>query len=115
VAESLPAWKRFLELALGAKRVYRQWGFRRLRAPRAGSRRGWSDEDLLRAAVDYVEIGGRRRVIELAKRWGIERTQARDLLNACTQKGYLTRGRPGVASRGLTDHALQILAERSKK
>jgi DNA-binding IclR family transcriptional regulator len=70
---------------------------------------------LLRAAVDYVEIGGRRRVIELAKRWGIERTQARDLLNACTQKGYLTRGRPGVASRGLTDHALQILAERSKK
>lgn len=115
VAAGLEPWQRFLKLVPPARQHHKRWGFRTLRPRRLGGRRGWSEEELLRAAVTYVEIGGRRPVAELAKRWKLKPTQARDLLNAATEKEFLTPGRPGVASRGLTDKAKQLLEERSKK
>jgi hypothetical protein len=115
VAAGIEPWKKFLNLVPPARPHFARLGFRRLRPPRQGGRRGWSDEDLLRAAVDYVEIGGRRPVVELAKRWNLKRTRARDLLHSATEKEFLQPGRPGVANRGLTDKAKKALEARSKK
>src|SRR5262245_66610414 len=99
-------------LAPKAKRAFARAGFRKLRRPRpkGGERRGWPQPRLLEAAALYVQEGGRAPVAALAKRWGLKPTVARDLLQTAKEKGLLTGGRQGVASRSLTERAKQLLA-----
>jgi hypothetical protein len=116
--DGLKEWERFLEHVPGAKRFFTSQGFRSTRPTRRrGGRRGWSLDDLLAASVFYVEIGksSPHPVAELAKQWKLKRTQARDLLQTARLKGLLTGGRQGRTSRTLTDHAKQLLLERTTK
>ena len=104
IATGLKAAKRYVRLVPEARSLFQRAGFRRLkRAPRKGQ--GWPDEVLLDAARFYVERGGRRPVADLAEAWKIKHSQARDMLQAATDKGFLTDGTPGKTSRALTDKA----------
>jgi hypothetical protein len=109
IAEGRDAWKRYMGLDPRIKQQFSRAGFRQVRKPRAG-RRGWSDGDLLAAAAFYVERGGRTPVVALAQAKGLERSQARDLLQAAQKKGLLTPGTRGRTSRALTDKAKRLLA-----
>jgi hypothetical protein len=114
LAEGREKWKKFIGLT-GAKAHFRKRGFRAIRRPRqTGGRRGWTDDELLRAALFYVESTG-TPVAELAKAWNLRPSQARDLLTAATRKGFLTAGKRGVKSRTLTDRAKALLKEGNKR
>ena len=112
LAEGRTAWLRYIGLSPKAKAAFARAGFRKLRRPRPerGGRRGWPEAQLLEAAAFYVRVGGRAPVAALAKQWGLAPTVARDLLQVAKEKGFLTAGRQGVASRALTDRAKKLLA-----
>ena len=57
-------------------------------------------------------VGG-RPVADLAAAWGLEPSQARDLLQAAGEKGYLTPGTRGKTSRALTERAHNLLKKGS--
>jgi hypothetical protein len=114
-AEGLKAGNRYLFLVPDARPRFRAAGFQRLKKKPRQSGRGWSDQQLLDAALLYVERGGRRPVADLADAWKLKPSQARDLLQTATQKGLLTAGTRGRTSRALTDKAKTLLAERTAK
>ena len=107
VAIGLKAGNRYLQLVPAARPRLRRAGYRRLKRPHGHG--GWSDENLLRAALFYVKRGGRRPVADLADAWNLTRSRARDLLQAAKEKGFLTPGTPGKTSRALTDRARELL------
>ena len=111
VVKGLKEANRYARLVPGARESFKRAGFRRLkRAPRKGQ--GWPDDVLLEAARFYVERGGRRPVADLAEAWKVKHTQARDMLQAATDKGFLTAGTQGKTSRALTDKAKARLTEK---
>jgi hypothetical protein len=119
ISEGREAWKRYVGISPEFHRHFKNAGFRgvKRKVPATGGRRGWSGDQLLDAAVFYVSktaAGSRRPVAELAKRKGITPSSARDLLQTAKDKGLLTPGRQGVASRSLTERAKQLLAAKGK-
>jgi hypothetical protein len=114
ISQGREVWNHFIGVIPGAKQIFARAGLRGLRKRRAAraGRHGWSEDDLLRAAVFYVQAG-RRPVAALAKEWHLKATQARDVLQAAKEKGLLTAGRQGVASRALTERAKQMLAAKA--
>jgi hypothetical protein len=113
LAVGLKIGNRYVRLVPPAANRFRRAGFRRLKKTRPGH--GYSDNELLRAAVFYVERGGRRPVADLAVAWKLEHQQARDLLQAAGEKGFLTPGTRGKTSRALTEKAKALLAKESSR
>lgn len=106
----LAQWRQIVGLSIPAHLKTAKAGFRSLQRGRRSGKKGYEAETLLSAAVFYVEHGGRHPVKALAEAWKLTPPQARDLLQAAKEKGYLTAGRLGVASRTLTEKARHLLA-----